>query len=194
MATVLGSAYTNHGRARLSMEANLPRPHRQVWLLGPPPLQAPPQQQRQSVGRNKGGTSLHLGSQYLGSLRCPWPLSPVHAAPRGCWRRRRWGAARCPAWPGCGKSGGAKGRRQVTEALRTAPPAARNASPPPSWPGPSSMSQLRGPLCQEALPDPCPGWSDAPLSLQPLGFPSQPHPLWVICLGTGLSPSPDCEP
>lgn len=76
MATVLRSAYINHGKARLSMEVNLPRPHCQVWVLGPPPLQASPQQphQRQSVGRNEEGSAAGKGD--LPPLRLPVPRLP----------------------------------------------------------------------------------------------------------------------
>lgn len=57
----------------------------------------------------KGSAPPHPDSRYLGSLRRPQPLAPASAVPPGCWRRRKWGAARYPAWTGCGKS--ARGQR-----------------------------------------------------------------------------------
>lgn len=98
-------------------------------------------------------------SWYLGSL-CPlWPPAPAGAAPRGCWRRRRWGAARRPVWPGCGRSGGAEGDARCRR--------------PSVLPFP-----LPGSLLQEALS----GWSGPHLcSLSPW-VPPQSQPLWVICL------------
>lgn len=134
-----------------------------------------------SEGRVRGGVggSLPTRLTYLGSLHRPWPPAPACAAPRGCWRRRTWGAARCPAWPGCGKSGGQR------EAPGHRGPRTCSALFPLPCPQPSSSTLLaRFPLPSQKPPSGRPAWP-GPLCAPPApGSPVPAPPLWASSLGT----------
>lgn len=114
------------------------------------------------------GGSFHLGSLYLGFHRSCQPLAPVHAAPRGCQQRRKWGAARRPAWPVYGKS---VEDGKEAQALLSALSSAQDACPPPSGPGP---------LLQEALLDSSKSGAGAPCGLLQCPQLPKPCPLWVV--------------